>query len=174
MKQVRRSAFETNSSSSHSITIAPGDFVPDKLYPDENGVLDIYTGEFGWEREDYYLAHAKAAYCLTWLKSTDHYRPRNPDLSPQEQMFVNVLKRVTGAIEVRFVPAFEDDGGKEWHGYKWGYIDHQSIEEGGGVLRPAWESEETLERFIFNPASRLHTDNDNDPCPECEARYGSW
>lgn len=67
MKQIRQSAFETNSSSSHSITISYGDYTPDKLYV-ENGVLEIYTGEFGWEHEDYYDAATKAAYCLTWLK----------------------------------------------------------------------------------------------------------
>jgi len=159
MKQIRQSAFETNSSSCHSITIAAGEFIPDTL-PVEDGVCSIYTGEFGWTPEDFTDAATKAAYCLTWIKQmanrgrsrlTVEPEPQPP--SREEQMLVNVIKSVTGATDVRFVPS--DDY------WPWGYIDHQSIEGEGGALIPAWFSEETLRSFIFNPNSVLHTDNDN-------------
>lgn len=40
---IRRGVFETNSSSSHSISIASEDkeFVMDTIYPDQNGVVRI-------------------------------------------------------------------------------------------------------------------------------------
>jgi hypothetical protein len=154
MKQVRQKAFETNSSSAHSITIAAGDFVPDTLYVDDAGVCEIHSGEFGWEIEDYYDAATKAAYCLTWLKSMS-----NPD--EDEEMFVKVIKEMTGAKEVRFVPAFTDETKSQFDFWQWGYIDHQSGPGEGGALCEAWASEEALKSFIFNTSSVLHTDNDN-------------
>jgi len=162
MKQVRQSAFETNSSSSHSITIAEGDFKPDTLYI-EDGVLEIHPGEYGWEHETYYDAATKASYCLTWLKGEDARHSEE-----DEEMFIKVLKEVTGAREVKFVPVFTEETKSQSDFWQWGYIDHQSGPGEGGALSQAWRSEEALKSFIFNPASRLHTDNDNDPCSECE------
>lgn len=166
MKQVRQSAFETNSSSSHSITIAAGACVSNQLHV-EDGVCEIYTGEFGWACDDFYDAATKAAYCLTWLKTF-------PTAKREEEMFIAVIKRVTGATEVRFVPAFTEETKNQSDFWQWGYIDHQSVEDHGGALGPAWESEEALESFIFNPNSRLHTDNDNSPCSKCEEKYGLY
>lgn len=164
MKQVRQSAFETNSSSSHSITIAAGEYVPDLLYPDEIGILEIHTGEFGWEAQDYFDAATKAAYCLTWLKEGHPNRT-------EEQMFIDVLIRTTGALAVKFVPMFTPETKSQYDYHEWGYIDHQSGPGEGGALCAAWASEKTLQSFIFNPQSRLHTDNDNSPCPECRTKW---
>lgn len=57
----RRFVFETNSSSSHSISIVSGDYIPDKIYVDETGTCNIFPGEFGWEIEDFYDAASKAS-----------------------------------------------------------------------------------------------------------------
>ena len=155
MKQVRQAAFETNSSSSHSITIAAGEFIPDRLGV-VGGVCEIFTGEFGWGYDHFSDASIKAAYCLTWIK---HF---GEDKVPEETaMFINVIKKVTGAKEVVFVPQYTQETKGEWDYYQWGYIDHQSIEYGGGTGREAFESEEVLERFIFNHGSILTIDNDN-------------
>ena len=143
--KIRSAFFETNSSSTHSIVIARGK-APDNLQVIA-GVCQIYSGEFGWEEENYDDATTKASYCLTWLRSFSDERVRD-----KQDMLIRVIKRVTGAEVVEFIP--DSDGG-------WGYIDHQSIEDGGGALVPAWESEEKLTAFIFNPDSLLITDNDN-------------
>ena len=48
-KQIRQGVFETNSSSTHSMCIHPGNkYVPNM------SKLKIETGEFGWEEETYY------------------------------------------------------------------------------------------------------------------------
>lgn len=76
-------------------------------------------------------------------------------------MFVRVVKRATGAESLRFYPvnAWVDETGKLME--DWGYIDHQSIEHGGGLGAEIFKDEETLERFIFDPNSVLVIDHDN-------------
>jgi hypothetical protein len=142
MRVSRRSVFETNSSSTHSITIVPGTCAPGSITV-ENGVCKIHTGEFGWEECSYYDAPTKAAYCLTDAKQTEN--------AEHLEMLRAVVGEATGAETVEFVPSTCCD----YH--KWGYIDHQS----DGVCGPAWESPEALRNFIFNPQSELQTDNDN-------------
>lgn len=139
---IRHKSFETNSSSSHSISIASGEFIPDKLLV-ENGVCEIFPGEFGRSGpDDYTDAATKAAYCLTYLEQygKDDYRT----------MLDEVIRKATGAKEVKFVESSDEH-------YKWGYIDHQS----DIVCAEAFLTEESLRQFIFNQASVLTIDHDN-------------
>jgi hypothetical protein len=153
MLQVRRGVFETNSSSTHSVCIARGEYVSAKLRV-EDGILRIFTGEFGWGPDRFTDAPTKAAYCLTWIKEMG-------DSEDKTNMLINVLKQHTGANAVEFVPAFTEESKSEWDFYQWGYIDHQSLEGDGNALIKAWESEDTLAAFIFNSDSILVIDNDN-------------
>jgi hypothetical protein len=160
MKQIRRLVFETNSSSTHSIVISAGDYVPDKLSV-VDGVCEIRTGEFGWGIDYFTDAATKAAYCLTYLKE------EVPDVA-REEMFIRVLRKATGAAEIRFVPEFSDEEAaieklipyRERRGlyHQWGHIDHQSLENATGA--EPFQSDELLERFIFHPKSILIIDND--------------
>ena len=144
MKQIRQAAFETNSSSMHSMTIAPGEFIPDRMYV-VDGVCEVHPGEFGWGYDRATDAATKASYCLTWLRD-------KMDTDTLAAMLIEVIKEGTGATVVKFVPEAGDF-------YEWGYIDHQSAD----VAAEAFESADTLRRFIFNPASVLVIDNDNSP-----------
>lgn len=92
MRTIRRSAFETNSSSSHSISIVGGEYQPDALTV-ENGVCQIHTGEFGWGYDKFCCAPEKAAYCLTWLKGG--YAGEHAAVA--EEMLRRVVMQVTGA-----------------------------------------------------------------------------
>lgn len=151
MKKVRLSAFETNSSSTHSITIAFGDYAADSLTV-EDGVCSIYTGEFGWGVDVFRDAQTKAAYCLTWLMNEcGHRKDEFVDL------FREVIMDNTGAKEVQFVPEYTEKTKTEWDWHQWGYIDHQSSD----VCLEAFRDREHLERFIFHPKSTLVIDNDN-------------
>lgn len=151
MKVIRHGLFETNSSSTHSISISDKAGVLDIL-PVEAGVCKVYPGEFGWEEDTYHGAVIKASYCLTHAKSRPEYGLG--DGERELQMLEEVIKENTGAEKVEFVP--NDDG---FH--PWGYIDHQSIECDGGAGEPAFASKESLKSFIFNPDSWLKIDNDN-------------
>lgn len=142
MKVCRRGVFETNSSSTHSISIAAGDFVLD-VFPIEDGVCKVFPGEFGWEYMEHSLAPVKASYCLTYVKSVDDPGGR------LVCMLKDVLRTATGR-EVMFMRGAMEDSSL-------GFIDHQSFD----VCEKAFESKETLRAFIFNPKSVLRTGNDN-------------
>ncbi len=147
-KVTRRAMFETNSSSTHSITIVDGK-LDDKL-PVRDGICKVHAGSFGWEEMDYDDAATKASYCLTWAK--DSSAPSN-----QLTMLEEVIKEVTGAKEVVFVPY--STGEDAWD--EWGSIDHQSGPSEGGAGEGIFESKETLKNFIFCSQSKLYTGNDN-------------
>lgn len=142
MKMVRRGVFETNSSSSHSISIADGDLKITDMLNVSCGVCQIFPGEFGWGVDTFRSANAKASYCLTYIKRTESVG--------FEQMLVSVIKEHTGAKTVEFIPTTCDFD-------PWGYIDHQS----DNVCCKAFESKGKLAAFIFDKESILVIDNDN-------------
>lgn len=142
MKQIRQNVFETNSSSSHSISIAgkSKEFMVDlSMVPDEQGVILIEGDGFGWEWDKYNDAFTKARYCFFDAgKDKDGTRYK---------MLMDVIKEQTGAIAVVV--------GKEG---EYGGIDHQSK----GTSAIAFKSKATLRNFIFNKNSWLFTGNDNE------------
>ncbi len=142
MKKTRVAVFETNSSSTHSISIASSGDLTDRLLVEDDGACQIYPGEFGWEEETFWDATSKASYCLTYCKQSGRVEC--------EEMLKRVIMERTGASEVLFME-YPD------RYYPWGHIDHQSHE----VCEEAFQNEENLAAFIFNPKSYLRTDNDN-------------
>lgn len=133
---IRRNVFETNSSSTHSISIERGAFTPASL-PLDNGICKIYQGEFGWEQETYNDPATKASYLLTAARD-------NPS---QRKMLTQCICDVCGLspeeVELMDEPT--------------GYIDHQSY----GSTDEAFKDLESMKAFIFNSKSVLVTDNDN-------------
>jgi hypothetical protein len=135
--RIRQGIFETNSSSSHSITIDMKGKRDAKIPRGHDGDYHIYAGEFGWEVEDYTDAPTKASYALTYAANN----------AAQRDMLSRVLAKRLGGTVVLHVERDEITP----------YIDHQSDH----VCANAFASEDALEAFIFSPASALHTDNDN-------------
>ena len=77
--QTRLKAFETNSSSTHSISISPND---PALNTNINGkkIVNVYTGEYGWEEDSYYGFADNASYVATYILSS-----ADPHLSEGEK-----------------------------------------------------------------------------------------
>jgi hypothetical protein len=149
--QIRQSVFETNSSSTHSLSVSPCDSrdLLDTLPLNEDGNVVLAGGEFGWEIEDYTDAYSKANYAAIYVSSwagekSDRYH----------EVLDSVIQEQTGCSNVvyDFNTTWEDD-------CETSYIDHQSVE--GGQLDYLFDDPELLRQFIFNPGSVLHTDNDN-------------
>lgn len=150
MKNVRIKVFETNSSSTHSISIyAASKGIYDTIAPNELGQVVLTGGQFGWEWAQYNDAATKANYAAIFAdgdkKMTD--------------MLVEVVKDHTGAKEV--VLAFDTSSA----GNDWSYIDHQSARSEGGDAGKAFDTPKTLKNWIFHPESYLFTGNDNDEEP---------
>lgn len=141
MKKIRNSIFETNSSSSHSITIDNTNNLIDLSLVNDSGVIVIQSRYFGWEWESYNDAYTKAQYLIADGKL---------DLVLQA-----IRKRTlcTVAIELE---SPEDD----IICYKNFGIDHQSI----GTTSEL-DTLEKVDNFIFNKNCYLRTGNDNEDSP---------
>jgi hypothetical protein len=133
-KIVRKSVFETNSSSAHSLSLAKCDqeFVMDTIYPDQDGVILVKGEEFGWAWLKFNDAMTKLAYLM-----------QDQGSSHMDEI-IEVVKEQTGALEV----IFDENGG---------YIDHESY----GTAYEACHSKDSIKNFIFNKNSWLFTGNDN-------------
>lgn len=152
MKQIRQNVWETNSSSTHSVSVAETltEDMMDTITPNEEGVVVLTGGEWGWEINDYYDAETKANYMLVYLMARGGDR-----LAEMSQMLKDVIMEQTGCTDVDFQAS-----GLGWRGMPdFGYIDHQSIEDDDYHF--IFEDKEILRRFIFSRESWLHTDNDN-------------
>lgn len=141
MKQQRNGVFETNSSSTHSITISTNpEHLLDTIIPEIDGTITLGSGDYGWENETYTDARSKADYVTIYIR--DWSGPNTEDF---KKVFEDLLKAQTGCKEV----ILDDDG----------YIDHQSIEDHD--LDYMFQDVEQLKHFIFNKGSYLDTGNDN-------------
>lgn len=145
MKQVRQNVFETNSSSTHSVSIAYGsrNELREIPIPDSDGIVWVCTGEYGWEQATYSSLEDRLSYAATYALNYG-----------KEAELTAILKEYSGASEIYYDGAVftetEDYG-------QYGYIDHQSVDEAAEIFT----SKENLECFLFNPNSYFTTDNDN-------------
>jgi hypothetical protein len=133
-KLIRSGVWETNSSSSHSVSVADDtkEFVLDTIYPDQYGIVEISGDEFGWDWFKHNDAQTKANYAAQQFAHNDD----------SLELLKEVIASQTGAQEVVFV------------GLNSGYVDHDSM----GILET---SKEWLKNFIFNKNSWLFGGNDN-------------
>jgi len=169
---IRRSVFETNSSSCHSISLGKGNIKPNVLIPDDEGNIIVETDEFGWEYDTFTEAYIKLSYLATYI-----YNRKYLDITPEI-----VEKYYDSDLNILDIKAFDDettekylnmlcDVIREVTGGKliiksnttditnfcaFGYIDHQSMP----VAAEIFENNK-IKEFIFNPKSILTTDNDN-------------
>lgn len=144
--KIRKGVFETNSSSSHSLTIESTSFLMDSLIP-EQGVVTIEPGEFGWEWKRFNDAETKASYCLTGAL---YVADRETALNNLRE----VIQAQTLCNEVVLIEPSDD-----WDSPNYGSIDHQSWED--GQFNDLLFDKEELHNFIFNKNSWLFLGNDN-------------
>lgn len=143
-KQIRQSVFETNSSSTHSISISPDSKgIYETIVPDDNGVIVLTGGQYGRVWEKYNDPLTKANYC-----AVDVFKQED-----SKDMLKKVIIEHTGAKDVIFGFTTEYENGN----LEYSYIDHDSE----GCTCSAFESEQTLKNFLFNPESWLYLSEDN-------------
>ena len=150
MKNIRNKVFETNSSSSHSISIYNAtNGLYDTITPDEDGIITLTGGKFNWEWEKYNDALTKANYAAVFAMGDQQ----------MTDMLVEVIKEHTGAKDVQILCS------EDYKNPNHSYIDHQSARSEGGDAGKAFDTPATLKNFIFHPESWLFTGNDNDTAP---------
>ena len=177
---IRRGVFETNSSSTHSVSIIgrdkdthaiePSD-VPetDDLVVDEryNKVLSHF-GEFGWGPEVYNSPAVKLSYLLTMVAETDARNIKYPN----EYFNTEGFKMINDVIANRCncdgvfidddirIASYESDPNTTWIDID-GYIDHQSYGINWTLKDFLSTYDVTVEEFIFDKNCILFISNDN-------------
>lgn len=152
MKTIRHNVFETNSSSSHSVTIATG-FKGETPLKEKHkgGPITLTRGEFGWEWQDFTDFESKLKYAYTLAAGQGPWSKSEPDKlskagNREIQTLEKILKRYLGVTKVIMMN-------------NWGYVDHQSEADSKTDI---YQSEETLINFLFNDESEFRTGNDNE------------
>ena len=161
--QIRKNVFETNSSSTHAVSIFRGSnyIIPEKIV--------ICPGEFGWECETYSCPEDKLSYLYTWILSKcNSYEYNEVTEKYDEHYDYDKLKDYQYRLKSKLLEA----GVKEVEFEKcngWsedGYIDHSEDlynEDLEAIL------EDYFLDYVFNDASYIETGNDNDDYPVNEA-----
>jgi hypothetical protein len=175
MKKIRYGVFETNSSSTHSLSIMSSNRLnEDNLdyFVDECDLkihIDLEDCEFGWEIKDYTMAIDKLRYAIMMVIETECKDCKSVSdvmetsgFNEIEDLIISKVKGCKGIeIENHGIERseYEDYDGNKKHYLKHnGYIDHQSVQPMKNILDFYGVS---LEDFIFNMNIVLHTDNDN-------------
>jgi hypothetical protein len=150
-RQVRRSVFETNSSSTHSICIAKD---TELIIPK---VVHFSFGEFGWEYDSLSSVQSKASYLYTGLVGNSRLEDANSIMETLRKKGIEV----TAEIPEYNTGSYVDDGKtvEYTHCVNGGYVDHS--DELVEFLDDICASEEKLMSFLFSPLSFILTGNDN-------------
>ena len=149
-RQVRRCAFETNSSSTHAICIAKGEYRYNSF-----SHIDFETGEFGWENDEYDSLYRKASYLITAILSSD---------KDQADKNLQKLKDILDSNNIEYtLPKLKVDsweyGGETRYYYDIdGYIDHSGETE--DFVNDVLADSNKLFRYLFGD-SMVITGNDN-------------
>ena len=156
-RKIRRSVFETNSSSTHSFTY--GGAYNNLVVDDFDNCVHTSLDEFGWEVRTYYDSAKKLDYILLAAANfTDHdFWCNRENLKEEIASFreTEEFQRIEEAVK----DVMNCDG-IVIEDYADGYIDHQSLEYDSF---DEWLDDtyaDSIEDFIFGGVV-LHTDNDN-------------
>lgn len=170
MKKIRRNVFETNSSSSHSVTI----------YKDRDSVTwhksldldmnwddryEISFGEFGWGPDTYCLPNNKLSYLVTMIAMTSGEYPWCCNESELKEIIERVENHEDFLELSESISSYLRSNGDYCKGLsikvEEGYIDHQSYEYYSNLQDFLDDYGVSAEEFVFNPAIVLEIDNDN-------------
>ena len=172
-RQIRTSIFETNSSSTHTISISRPDEYKSVLEKMSGEGIAFTSGQFGWEYEIYASTWDKACYLWTGIIVSHCFT--KDQVEKLKENIKSVLNKygVTPIFEpykecsyersdgtTRFYLAFE----------KIAYIDHgDCLYEWMEAMFPNKGEdidEELLLEYLFNPNSCVFTGNDNSDAPD--------
>jgi len=175
MIQIRKGVFETNSSSTHSVSISRKNnkyYDPSNLnvFIDEyDNKVHVKFGEFGWEIESYNLPYEKLQYIVTMLVETEGNSITCVDDLFETDGFKLINDAVANYCNCDGIWIDED---MRLNSYTWngkthyyidhnGYIDHQSCEDYKTVQDFLDDYCVDITQFIFDNGVVVHTDNDN-------------
>lgn len=159
MVQLRKGTFETNSSSTHSISFGrTNNLEPSVLKTDDEGYIHVKLGEYGWERNNYRDQESRLSYLVTMLSAIYGY-----DTWWNEDTIHQTIDKLNESIEFRDL----SEEIAEYTGtkgiivdYSEGYIDHQSCDRFSSMSEYLDYWNTSVLQFVFGDTV-VHTDNDN-------------
>lgn len=150
MKTIRLNAFETNSSSTHTIVI-PRNKANKEIK--RTKVMVATIGEYGWEYETYYdlLSYIYTAICYVYKNQYKKYIRKIEEVANQYNVQIEWE-------EPHFEYSYDEDGNITYCYLDNGYIDHG--DELNEFLDDLFKDDSLLIDAIFN--GYVETGNDND------------
>ena len=151
--QIRQNVFETNSSSSHSLTLGQGNLVVPPLSREvaREGVLEVSLGEYGWGYEHFYDFASKVSYLITQVATILGVNYSLDEADARAKLEADSRMKRLRAVVLDFT------GVELRVSEERGYIDHQSV----GICNDVFDDVEALRRLLFDETSCITTDNDN-------------
>lgn len=164
MKVIRNSVFETNSSSSHSLSIVKrGVIKPSTLSVDTDKKVHVTLGDFGWGYEELCTQEEKLSYLCTMIAMTEGAKCKQPDQLYKTAGFRQINSVIKDHCKCNGV--IIDDMGTYDRAYKriaWnGYIDHQSYEDYTTLNDFLQHYNVDILNVLFNNKITIIIDNDN-------------
>ena len=164
IKQIRKGIFETNSSSSHAVSVKHRDEMRVEFYlqPQEDGYIHIILDKFGWDYDgDLYGQERHLSYLLTLAAMsedcTNYFDEQTNDWCRSRFEKTKIFKRIEESV-VKVAKKFDIDIEGIYIDDFDGYIDHQSY-------YPPMEFLDTyglsIKKFIFGSGINLIIDHDN-------------
>ena len=162
MKQIRLGVFETNSSSTHSLTVLGRQLQNSNLLVDEESFIHVSSGEYGWGYDRLISHYDKLSYLVTMMFETDIGTYPLPDDAGKIynceafQLLDQAVFEHTG----NHIVLDEVDKEKNIVNIK-GYIDHQSTEGYIGLKDFLDSNQISVKEFVFGNTMMIIS-NDNE------------
>lgn len=147
-RQIRRSCFETNSSSTHAICITKGGYT-------KGDYIEFEPGEFGWEFDTYNDLHSRASYLITAIFNSDKDYADKKLQQLKDILDDNGIKYV---IPEPKTDLWEYNGATKYYYDIDGYIDHAG--ETREFVEAVLSDSDRLMRYLFGD-SMIITGNDS-------------
>ena len=143
MRQIRRSVFETNSSSVHTLQIINTGLKLSNLKINKDGIIEVEFGSFDNEYRIYNTQYEKLQYLLSFIGYENYYL----EDFYNSYCFQNVRDAVCEYAKAKDIVIVGD---------KEPYIDHQSADT---CVIDLYDKDEII-NFVFNEYISLRTDCD--------------
>lgn len=143
MRQIRRSVFETNSSSVHTLQISKTGLQPSNLEINKDGNIEVEFGSFDKDYEIYNTQYEKLQYLLSFIG----YQECFLEDFYNSYYFQNMRDAVCEYAKAKDIVIVGD---------KEPYIDHQSADT---CVIDLYDKDEII-NFVFNEYIALKTDCD--------------
>ena len=170
-RQIRRGVFETNSSSVHSITITKDTIDANVMGFNDDDLIEVDAGEFGWGVERHRDQYTKLSYLVVMALETEGSECETVEQFYETEGFQKINSEIASycackgvtvpGLKIEKHPYKNSKGVEDFYIEHDGYIDHQSCENYGSLQEFLDDKGVSIVEFVFNPALILKISNDN-------------